>query len=67
MTYIDKYNDAKAGIELLEVLEIQGDNPHINKLKSEARKELKIFLEKIDVDWLVGFLLEARKQATKSS
>ena len=65
MAYIDKYNDAKAGIELIEILEIQGDNPHINKLKSEARKELKIFLEKIDVDWLIGFLLEARKAAAK--
>ena len=62
MKYIDQYNDAKAGIELLEVLEIEGDNPHINKLQHEARKELRIFLKGIDIDWLIGFLLEARKK-----
>jgi hypothetical protein len=61
MAYISEHDTRKAIITCLEVLEIKGDNPMIDKLQIEARELLRNSLSSLDKDWHIRLLLDIRK------
>jgi hypothetical protein len=61
--HIGEYDKVKMVIAILEVLEISGENPRIEKIQSECYKELNDFLQGVDREWLIYLLKEVRKDA----
>ena len=63
--YIDKYDKIDAFLAIIKLLEIEGDNPVINKLQDEAITALKESINDgyYNVDWVIMMTIQARKEA----
>jgi hypothetical protein len=61
--HISQYDKTKAVIVCLEVLEISGDNPMVDKIQAEANNQLKEYLKDCEPQYLIGLLLRVRESA----
>lgn len=62
--YICEYDKTDVVEELIQVLEITGNNPHINKLQDESHKILVKYLENFtNTNLLISVIIELRKRA----
>lgn len=61
MKHIGEFDKTEMVIALLEVLEIKGNNPVIEKVRSQSYVQLKEFLSNCDPEWLVGLMLRVRE------
>jgi hypothetical protein len=59
--YIGEFDKTEMIIQLLEVLEIKGSNPIIEKVQDECEKNLKDYLANVDTDWLILLMIRIRK------
>lgn len=65
--YISYYDKIDAIIELVEVLEIKGDNKLIQKLKEDATKRLlEEFNNITEPSYWLSIILESRKKLTNN-
>lgn len=65
--YIHDGDTREVALALIEVMEIVGNNPIIEKLQRESWDELAKILEGATANFLYGLIRDAREQVRKES